>query len=102
MEFGVHLPIMAFEEHTYFLAELVRSAVSAERLFVVDVSRGEMEDEEKTFVVHMAEQKAILDIPFLVMPNLERCHLEILVPEHVPCEKTLCRRNKDAKYSSIG
>jgi len=32
MEFGVHLPIMAFEEHTFSLAELVRSAVSAERL----------------------------------------------------------------------
>jgi hypothetical protein len=46
---------------------------------VVDVSRGEMEDEEKTFVVHKADQKAILDIPLLVVPNFERCLLEMLV-----------------------
>src|SRR5258708_31041119 len=32
MEFGVHLPIMAFEEHTFSLAALVRSAETAERL----------------------------------------------------------------------
>src|SRR5260370_16628221 len=32
MEFGVHLPIMAFEEHIFSLAALVRSAETAERL----------------------------------------------------------------------
>src|SRR5260370_12993132 len=32
MECGVHLPIMAFEEHTFSLAALVRSAETAERL----------------------------------------------------------------------
>ena len=32
MEFGVHLPIMAFEERTFSLAELVRSTETAERL----------------------------------------------------------------------
>ena len=32
MEFGVHLPTMAFEENTFSLAALVRSAETAERL----------------------------------------------------------------------
>lgn len=32
MEFGVHLPTMAFEEHTFSLAALVHSAETAERL----------------------------------------------------------------------